>query len=87
MQFIVDAIQKAVFENMVYIVVNCYKSGGRIYIAGNGGSVVDVQHLATEFVSKLARDSSLLPSTNSRYFHYNGYRKWLRIQLGFFEIN
>ena len=37
-------------------VVDRYKHGGHIYIAGNGGSAADAQHLAAEFVSKLAQD-------------------------------
>lgn len=43
-------------------VVACYKKGGRLYIAGNGGSAADAQHLAAEFVSKLARDRNPLPA-------------------------
>ena len=43
-------------------VVRCYQSGGRLYIAGNGGSAADAQHLAAEFVSKLARDRAPLPA-------------------------
>lgn len=45
-----------VFENAVREVVARYKAGGRLYIAGNGGSAADAQHLAAELVSKLARD-------------------------------
>ncbi len=48
------------FENAVSAVVDRYKIGGRIYIAGNGGSAADAQHLAAEFVSKLARDRAPL---------------------------
>lgn len=43
-------------------VVRCYQGGGRLYIAGNGGSAADAQHLAAEFVSKLARDRAPLPA-------------------------
>jgi D-sedoheptulose 7-phosphate isomerase len=43
-------------------VVRCYQKGGRLYIAGNGGSAADAQHLAAEFVSKLARDRAPLPA-------------------------
>jgi len=43
-------------------VVHCYRHGGRLYIAGNGGSAADAQHLAAEFVSKLARDRAPLPA-------------------------
>ncbi len=50
------------FAQAVDTVVARYKQGGRIYIAGNGGSAADAQHLAAEFVSKLARDRSPLPA-------------------------
>jgi D-sedoheptulose 7-phosphate isomerase len=45
-----------VFSEAVDTIVGRYKKGGRLYIAGNGGSAADAQHLAAEFVSKLARD-------------------------------
>lgn len=50
------------FSMAVETVVDRYKQGGRIYIAGNGGSAADAQHLAAEFVSKLARDRAPLPA-------------------------
>jgi len=48
------------FSKAVDMVVRRYREGGRIYIAGNGGSAADAQHLAAEFVSKLARDRAPL---------------------------
>jgi D-sedoheptulose 7-phosphate isomerase len=50
------------FSRAVEVVVQRYRDGGRIYIAGNGGSAADAQHLAAEFVSKLARDRAPLPA-------------------------
>jgi len=50
------------FDNAVNAIVNCYRNGGRLYIAGNGGSAADAQHLAAEFVSKLARERNSLPA-------------------------
>ncbi len=50
------------FESAVQLVVKSYKQGGRLYIAGNGGSAADAQHLATEFVSKLARPRAPIPA-------------------------
>jgi len=50
------------FSEAVDAVVSRYKRGGRLYIAGNGGSAADAQHLAAEFVSKLARDRAPLPA-------------------------
>jgi D-sedoheptulose 7-phosphate isomerase len=50
------------FSNAVDAVVNAYKKGGRIYIAGNGCSAADAQHLAAEFICKLAKDRGPLPA-------------------------
>ena len=50
------------FGEATQAVITRYKQGGRLYIAGNGGSAADAQHLAAEFVSKLARDRSPLPA-------------------------
>lgn len=33
-------------------IVKCYEKGGRVLLAGNGGSASDAQHLATELVSR-----------------------------------
>ena len=51
-----------IFTKAVAHVVSCYLAGGRLYIAGNGGSAADAQHLAAEFVSKLSRDRNPLPA-------------------------
>jgi D-sedoheptulose 7-phosphate isomerase len=48
------------FSNAARYVLQQYRDGGRLYIAGNGGSAADAQHLAAEFVSKLAKDRSPL---------------------------
>jgi D-sedoheptulose 7-phosphate isomerase len=61
-QLLADATQMAEFQRAIDAVVACYKAGGRLYIGGNGGSAADAQHLATEFVSKLARDRAPLPA-------------------------
>ncbi len=54
--------QLEVFERAVELVVKVYKGGGRLFIAGNGGSAADAQHLAAEFVAKLARPRAPLPA-------------------------
>lgn len=54
--------QQAIFVSAVEEVTRRYRSGGRLYIAGNGGSAADAQHLAAEFVGKLARDRAPLPA-------------------------
>lgn len=57
-----NAMVQAAFSEAVAVVVAAYRQGGRLYIAGNGGSAADAQHLAAEFVSKLARDRAALPA-------------------------
>jgi D-sedoheptulose 7-phosphate isomerase len=57
-----DAAVSRAFADAADAVVRCYREGGRLYIAGNGGSAADAQHLAAEFVSKLARDRAPLPA-------------------------
>lgn len=58
--FMLQVDQMALFDKAVEEVVNRYRNGGRIYIAGNGGSAADAQHLAAEFVSKLSKDRAPL---------------------------
>jgi len=59
-RFLLQDDQLAVFDQAVREVVSRYRRGGRLYVAGNGGSAADAQHLAAEFVSKLARDRAPL---------------------------
>jgi D-sedoheptulose 7-phosphate isomerase len=51
-----------IFRKATESVIKSYRKGGRLYIAGNGGSAADAQHLAAEFISKLARDRASLPA-------------------------
>lgn len=60
--FLKDEAQMRNFAEVVSVIVKSYKSGGRLLIAGNGGSAADSQHLAAEFVSKLARMRNPLPA-------------------------
>jgi D-sedoheptulose 7-phosphate isomerase len=61
-QLLLDQVALDTFSLAVKHVITCYRQGGRIYIAGNGGSAADAQHLAAEFVSRLARERNPLPA-------------------------
>ena len=61
-QLLGDAATLELFSRTVDLVIARYRDGGRLYIAGNGGSAADAQHLAAEFVSRLARDRAPLPA-------------------------
>jgi len=54
--------QMKIFDRAVALVATAYRRGGRLYIAGNGGSAADAQHLAAEFVSRLTRARQPLPA-------------------------
>ena len=41
---------------------SCFEDGGKILIAGNGGSAADAQHLAAEFVGRFSFDRPGLPA-------------------------
>jgi D-sedoheptulose 7-phosphate isomerase len=42
--------------------IKCLKNGGKILLAGNGGSAADSQHIAAELVSRFAFDRPGLPA-------------------------
>lgn len=50
-----------IVEEIAQVIVNVYKAGNKIIIAGNGGSAADAQHLAGEFVSRFYFDRPGLP--------------------------
>ena len=60
--FLQEAEQISNFHNAVAMLISAYHEGGRVYIAGNGGSAADAQHIAAEFVSRLARERGPLPA-------------------------
>jgi D-sedoheptulose 7-phosphate isomerase len=42
--------------------IGCFKNGGKLLLAGNGGSAADSQHIAGELVSRFAFDRPGLPA-------------------------
>lgn len=44
------------------LMINSYKAKGTLFVAGNGGSAADAQHIAAEMVGKLAQDRTPLPA-------------------------
>jgi len=72
-----EAIDK--FVLMINALNSCYSAGGKILIAGNGGSAADAQHFAAEIVGRykkerkgypaiaLTTDSSILTAWSNDY--------------------
>jgi D-sedoheptulose 7-phosphate isomerase len=43
-------------------ITQAYRAGGKLMIAGNGGSAADAQHIAAEFLSRFRFDRDALPA-------------------------
>jgi phosphoheptose isomerase len=44
------------------LLVDCFRSGGKVLLFGNGGSAADAQHMAAEFVGRFLADRPGLPA-------------------------
>jgi D-sedoheptulose 7-phosphate isomerase len=44
------------------LMIDCFRSGGKLLICGNGGSAADSQHFAAEMVGRLKKDRGALPA-------------------------
>lgn len=61
-KLLADGPTLAVFDAAANRLIDTYRRGGRLYVAGNGGSAADSQHLVAEFVSKFSFDRNPLPA-------------------------
>jgi D-sedoheptulose 7-phosphate isomerase len=54
------------FRKTILAIADCitasFRNGGKLLIAGNGGSAADAQHIAGEFLSRLRFDRNPLPA-------------------------
>jgi D-sedoheptulose 7-phosphate isomerase len=57
-----DQVLLSLLEDAAKACVECLQCGGKILLAGNGGSAADAQHIAAEFVSRFAFDRPGLPA-------------------------
>jgi len=57
-----DTALMTTLENAAGACIDCMRRGGKILLAGNGGSAADAQHIAGELVSRFAFDRPGLPA-------------------------
>ena len=84
-----DAPLRQALAGAAQACIECLQSGGKILLAGNGGSAADAQHIAGEFVSRfefdrpgvsaiaLTTDTSILTAIGNDY----GYEKLFARQV------
>ena len=68
----IEAHKKALLEfekssvetviDIARMIIDSLKTGGRVYLCGNGGSAADCQHIAGEFVGRFRRERNPLPA-------------------------
>lgn len=51
-----DSLLRTALSHAAQSCIDCLRSGGKILLAGNGGSAADSQHIAGELVSRFAYD-------------------------------
>lgn len=57
-----DVVLRASIYAIADIITQSFRDGGKLLIAGNGGSAADAQHIAGEFLSRLNFDRNPLPA-------------------------
>ena len=61
-KLLLDETMLKTTNDVVNTIVKSFKSGNRVYFAGNGGSAADAQHLAAEFSGRFYTDRLALPA-------------------------
>lgn len=57
------AQQEALLVQIADLTCRAFRAGKRLFLAGNGGSAADAQHVAAELVGRLRRERAALPAT------------------------
>jgi D-sedoheptulose 7-phosphate isomerase len=57
-----DASVRSAIGEISEAIVRCFRAGGKLLIAGNGGSAADAQHIAGELMVRLNIDRNPLPA-------------------------
>lgn len=59
-QTIITAVDS--IEAAAQMLIDCYRTGGKVLLCGNGGSAADAQHLAAELISRLKLERAAIPA-------------------------
>jgi D-sedoheptulose 7-phosphate isomerase len=57
-----DPVLRAAIHGIAETITRAFRGGGKVLLAGNGGSAADAQHIAGEFLSRLNFDRNPLPA-------------------------
>jgi D-sedoheptulose 7-phosphate isomerase len=54
--------QQLLMEQLIFDIIECFRAGGKVILAGNGGSASQASHLAGEFLGKCIESSRAFPA-------------------------
>ena len=54
--------QVDLLEKIAARIIDCFRTSGRLYLFGNGGSAADAQHIAAELVGRFKKNRKALPA-------------------------
>jgi D-sedoheptulose 7-phosphate isomerase len=57
-----DASLRSAVNRITAVIAHGFRAGGKLMLAGNGGSAADAQHIAAEFLSRYTMDRKPLPA-------------------------
>src|SRR5262245_49473933 len=57
-----DAALRGSIKTIANTIASAFRAGGKLMLAGNGGSAADAQHIAAEFLSRYTLDRKPLPA-------------------------
>lgn len=59
--------QKDNIENVIQVLIDSYKNGGKLLVCGNGGSSADSQHIVGELMKGFLKERSLNDEEKKKY--------------------
>lgn len=65
-----NTIKKSIMESF-YIIYNCFKNNGTLFVCGNGGSASDAEHITGELMKGFLKERNLCDNEIIKYHIYD----------------
>lgn len=65
-----NTIKKSIMESF-YIIYNCFKNNGTLFVCGNGGSASDAEHITGELMKGFLKERNLCDKEIRKYHIYD----------------
>ena len=61
-QVLIEPASQQFIEDAANLIANCYQTGNKVIVAGNGGSLCDAAHFAEELTGRFRQERRALPA-------------------------